>query len=228
MARPHPSLHASLQSMFASRTKFRDATAAAEAGASLTESGGDSVELALTPEELPHDLNDALGRTLALVTSTPNARDKRRILEDHYAMFSIYETNLLWCPHSMSIAAWTGWVASLTMADVEGIRCHRVVLRRVASKTSSAIDMQMQMDVSFAWRPLQSLLVPLHHLLLSWGVKGPRLPSLTTEHTITLTINPQGRVVLHRDITHNFPCVPLLLKRMLGLATPFVATLLHV
>ncbi|GLI64805.1 hypothetical protein VaNZ11_008212 [Volvox africanus] len=228
MARPHPKLHASLQGLFVSRTQFRDAAAASEAGASLSESGGDFVELALTREELPHDLNDACGRTLALVAGTPNARDKRRILEDHYSMFAIYETNLLWCPHSMSIAAWTGWVTLLTMADVEGIRCHRVVLRSVASETSSDVDMQMQMDVTFAWRPLHGLMAPLRHLLLTWGVKGPRLPSLTTEHTITLTINPQGRVVLHRDITHNFPCVPLLLKRVLGLATPFVATLLHV
>lgn len=45
----------------------------------------------------------------------------------------MYETNLLWCPHSFSIAAWLGAARRLTMPYVEGIRCHRIVLRRIPS-----------------------------------------------------------------------------------------------
>ncbi|GLC33267.1 hypothetical protein PLESTB_000352800 [Pleodorina starrii] len=262
MARPPSSLYGGLQSLFTSRAHVRDTTAATAGGASLTESGGDYVEVAVTPEELPPELKEALSRTLALVAGTTNARDTRRILQDHYArrdlrgesvtLFAVYETNLLWCPHSTSVAAWMGLARLLTLPYVEGIRCHRIVLRQIssaalpaapaagqvqlshglegaapgafASAAAPEVYMQMQMDVAFAWRPL----APVHHLLSSWGAKGLQLPTFTTEHTITLTVNQQSRVVLHRDITHNFPSAPLPLKGVLGLPTPLVATLLHV
>ncbi|GFR48559.1 hypothetical protein Agub_g10459, partial [Astrephomene gubernaculifera] len=137
MARPQASLYASLQSLFASRTHVHDATAASSKGASAAESGGDFVEVAVTPEELPPELKDALSRTLALVAGTTNARDTKRILQDYYAKFALYETNLLWCPHSISIAAWLGAARLLLMPYIEGIRCHRVVLRRVAAAAAA-------------------------------------------------------------------------------------------
>jgi hypothetical protein len=86
MARAQPNLYASLQSLFSSRVHVRDSAAAAARGASDAESGGDFVEIAVTPEELPAELKEALSRTLALVAGTTNARDTRRILQDHYSM----------------------------------------------------------------------------------------------------------------------------------------------
>ncbi|EFJ47595.1 hypothetical protein VOLCADRAFT_91880 [Volvox carteri f. nagariensis] len=260
MARPLPSLYGALQSLFASHVHVRNAASAVAGGGSLTESGGDFVEVAVTPEELPSEVKEALSRTLALVAGTTSARDTRRILQDHYAKFAIFESNVLWCPHSIGIATWMAAARLLTLPYVECIRCHRIVLRRVSSSSSAAAavvalpgaagagsgaqpshqgasagletaaqgaptpEVHMQMDAAFAWRPL----APLHHLLQSWGIKGLQLPTITTEHTITLTINTQSRVVQHRDITHNFPSAPLPLKGVLGLPTPLIATVLHV
>eukprot|EP00198_Chlamydomonas_reinhardtii_P002380 XP_001691716.1 predicted protein [Chlamydomonas reinhardtii] len=99
----------------------------------------DFVEVALTPEELPPGpLREALKRTLAISAGTLPLRDMRRLLQEHYARYAVYETNLLWCPHSTALAAWLGAAHVLLMPYVEGIRCHRVVLRRVAAAAPEA------------------------------------------------------------------------------------------
>ncbi|KAG2438145.1 hypothetical protein HXX76_005754 [Chlamydomonas incerta] len=99
----------------------------------------DFLEVALTPEELPPGpLREALKRTLAISAGTLPLRDMRRLLQEHYARYAVYETNLLWCPHSTALAAWLGAAHVLLMPYVEGIRCHRVVLRRVLMPATSA------------------------------------------------------------------------------------------
>ncbi|KAG2496631.1 hypothetical protein HYH03_005452 [Edaphochlamys debaryana] len=154
-------------------------------------------EAVLSAEALPADVKDALGRTLAMV-------------------FAVFESNLLWCPHSSALVAWPGLARALLMPLVEAIRCHRVVVRRLraaggapaaaeegdaapqgrgggggAQRREPEEVMEMQLDVSFAWRPLG----PLHSLLTSWGMAfaGSLLPLTATEHTITLAVNRQGR-----------------------------------
>ncbi|PNH02942.1 hypothetical protein TSOC_011056 [Tetrabaena socialis] len=241
-----PNLFSSLEAIVASR-----------GGGSAAE----GVEVAMTPEELPPGVvREALNKTLALVSGTSNPIDTKGILAETYSRFAIYETNLLWCPHSTSIAAWTGAASRLLLPAVEGIRCHRVTLRKLAAGAPGAGPgagpgqeveqqhsheaggssapgpgagaargaageerMQMQVEVAFVWRPL----APLQALLSSWGSAGLQLPAVTTSHTVTLLVDPQGRVVSHSDIVHNFPSAPLLLKALLGLPTPLLATLLH-
>ncbi|KXZ50924.1 hypothetical protein GPECTOR_14g170 [Gonium pectorale] len=250
MTRTQLNLYTSLQMFFVSRAYARGDP---RAGTTATESGVE--EVAATPEELPLELRDALSRTLALVAGTTNARDTSRILHDHYAKFAVYETNLLWCPHRFSIAAWLGAARMLLQPYIEGIRCHRVVLRRApaasllplpstspqrpeqprpaheASATgrgasSTPTDQLIQMQMDVAF--VWRPLAPLYGVLSSWGMSGLQMPAFTTEHTITLTIDQHSRIVAHRDITHNFVSAPPFLKGLLGLPTPLVATLLHV
>lgn len=93
MARPQPSFYTALQTFFSSRIQVRDANTAAACGTSLTASGGDYVEVAVTPEELPPELKEVLSRTLALVAGTTNTRDTHRILQDHYAKLVYWSTS---------------------------------------------------------------------------------------------------------------------------------------
>jgi hypothetical protein len=76
-------------------------------------------------------------------------------------------------------------------------------------------------------------------LLVRMTLRIPQLVTCRKPHAccrvcqITLVPPPPfspicGRVILHRDITHNFPSAHPLLKGILGLPTPLVATLLHV
>ncbi|KAG2450758.1 hypothetical protein HYH02_004595 [Chlamydomonas schloesseri] len=134
---PQQGLWAAAQSLLAARSSPSPAAAAAAAGGSPTHA--DFAEVALTPEELPPGaLREALKRTLAISAGTLPLRDLRRLLQEHYARYAVYETNLLWCPHSTALAAWLGAAHVLLMPYVEGIRCHRVVLRRVAAAPPAA------------------------------------------------------------------------------------------